>query len=235
MKNNKIILIMIVVSILMLQSCDSIFTGKSSYNEISGTVTDKATNNPIKNVKLTIYIDDLIRTNGPDEVTEHIAYTDDNGFYNIEYKREDGIRYYIKPTHENFVYGFANGWYPSITNGVENEINFEMEDNSIVRIEGRVDCPQETFYWLENVKISILKRPNNSSNYPETTGEVIFSNNEGKFYIEYIGDKDYEFFLKPEKEGYCFEYGGKDYSQYNNTNPGYVINTGLTMNKTKEY
>ncbi|MCD4793546.1 MAG: hypothetical protein K8R54_09955 [Bacteroidales bacterium] len=223
------LLTLIILSTLFLQSCERLLTGRSNKNKVHGTVTDKETGEAIKDVKLTIYIEDFDRTNGEDEVTEHFAYTDDNGDYDLKFKREDGTHYYIKPTHEDYVYGIKNGWYPNLENGLENEINFEMEEIDIVKISGSVIGPYDN---IENAKVSVLKRNNDNTNYPQTTGTEVFSNTSGEFYIEFEGDENYEFFLKPEKEGYYFEnYDGLDYVEVDNLNPGYIISIYFHMSE----
>ncbi|MCD4793547.1 MAG: hypothetical protein K8R54_09960 [Bacteroidales bacterium] len=224
------LLTLIILSALFLQSCERLLTGRSNKNKVHGTVTDKETGEAIKDVKLTIYIEDFDRTNGEDEVTEHFAYTDDNGDYDLKFKREDGTHYYIKPTHEDYVYGIKNGWYPNLENGLENEINFEMEKRGVVKIKGDARFEfDDTFVWLENVRIFVLKRVIGNTNYPESIGIETYTNNLGEFNIEFEGDEEFEFFLKPEKTGYYYEWNELDYLQVNNVNPGYEISVTIVM------
>ena len=229
MKTYKII-ILIFLGTIFMQSCERLLTGRSNKNKVHGTVTDKETGEAIKDVKLTIYIEDFDRTNGEDEVTEHTAYTDDNGDYDLKFKREDGTFYYIKPTHKDYIYGIKNGWYPNLENGLENEINFEMEKKEVVKIKGDARFEfDDTFVWLDNVGIYVLKRVIGNTSYPESTGIETYTDNLGKFNVEFEGDEEFEFFLKPEKTGYYYEWDELDYLQVNNVNPGYEISVTIVM------
>jgi len=230
----KISIILLLISTFILQSCEKWTYWSTKKNIIYGYVTDKETGEPLENIKMTVHFEDYDVMTGLEEATEHFAYTDNEGYYYIKYKREAGNYYCLVPTHNDYIYPILNNWYPPIANGVkENEINFEMAKIGKVKIEGDVRCPGNTPYFLENVKISVLTRPIDNTNYPDTTGIKTFTDADGQFYIEYEGDENYEFFLKPEKEGYYYEWGEEDYIKSYNTDPGYVIGAILEMKKDK--
>jgi len=230
MKKQIFILIIMVISTVFLNSCRKTIFGVDKYSTISGTITNEETGEPIENAKLIVYTDDFNRTTNSNLETGDIAYSDEEGHYSFEFKRKVDDYYFIRPTHDSYVFGVVNGWYPTV-NGGESEINFEMQDKFKIKIEGDVRYEfEDTFIWLDSVKISILKRPNGNSNYPEATGIETYSNN-GLFYIEYEGDENYEFFIKPEKNEYYYLKEDLDYKNIESINPGHIKNVGFFMKK----
>jgi hypothetical protein len=236
MKNIKFLLVFVVV-IFSLQSCKW-FIGLSQGNfcEQHGYITD--TNGVgISNVKITVLKSDGHLTT-PEE-TNRFFYTDYNGYYNIYIDNSDSV-YYMKMTHDDYIYPMLNlHRYPQISYAhlqqEDEEINFEMIKKGKVKIEGHAMCDEGDFYWLPNVKFSLLKRPNGNTAYPDTTGIKTYTDNDGYYYIEFEGNKNYEFFLKPEKDGYYYD-GGWIYpncGEISNVDFGYVIGRGFVMKKEK--
>jgi len=225
MKKTKLITVILILSLIFISSCNKVVI-LSPNNIVLGYVTDTL-GVALENIKLTIFV------KYEDTETEHSTVTNSEGYYYIKYKRKADIHYYVKPTSENYIYPILNNNYPAIANGAkENNIDIEMVKLGKVKIEGNVMCSDEDFYWLDSVKISVLKRPNGNTDYPEELGIEVYTNSDkGSFYIEYEGDENYEYFLKPEKEGYYYNRGEEDYLQYVNTDPGYIIGTGLEMKK----
>ncbi|MCD4793549.1 MAG: carboxypeptidase-like regulatory domain-containing protein [Bacteroidales bacterium] len=233
------LLTLIFLSTLFLQSCERLLTGRSNKNKVHGTVTDKETGEAIKDVKLTIYIEDFDRTNGEDEVTEHTAYTDDNGDYDLKFKREDGTHYYIKPTHDNYTLVILNGWYPNLENGLENEINFEMTKigpakiNIVTYLINPVNS-HDYSNRIPDVKITVLERhEEDNDTYPISVDTIKYTDNTGECYIEYWEKEAFHYFLKPEKEGYTYDKWGYDYYMLGSYTQGHPKNIELGMRQEK--
>ena len=219
--------------ILNLQSCYWFF-GAKSYCKQFGYVVD--TNGVgISDVKLTV-----IETEDWETWTETnmIYYSEDNGYYDVKFDFELKKDYLLIPTHDEYVYPTkVPNSYPMIVKGQEVEENITMVKRGKVKIEGDVRCryPDLTFIWLDSVKISVLKREIGSSIYPQETGVYTYSNNEAQYYIEFEGDKNYEFFLKPQKEGYyCIDLYNEgtiieDCIKCSNIDPGYIIPGDIEM------
>jgi len=233
--NKLLTTVFFLLTIISFQSCDW-FQETFQIKRIKqhGYITDTLSNG-ISDVKITILKSDNWTGNG--EETEMVFYTDETGYYKIKIDNTDYV-YRMKMTHDEYIYPIPQPQilYPQISPGITDEDrNYQMVKLGKVKIEGdvRFRYPDLTFYWLENVKISILKRPNGSTNYPDTTGIKTFSDANGQFYIEYEGDKNYEFFLKPEKAGYYYDRGSivDDCGNSENYDPGYVISYGFDMKK----
>ena len=188
----------------------------------------------IPNVKITVLKADTYTSSK--EETDMVFYTDNNGYYKINIDNNDYL-YYMKMTHEQYVYPLIqNNDYPQIVPYIsDEEYNYEMVKIGKVKIEGTIMYrTNEENFLLENVKVSVLKRKTGNLNYPETTGIETYTNTDGKYHIEYEGDKNYDFFLKPEKEGYYYEHYGKyDYKEFPNSDPGFTINGNFAMKKEK--
>jgi hypothetical protein len=206
--------------------------------EQHGYITDTL-GTGINKVKITVLESDDY--DGYGEETDMVFYTDENGYYEIKMDNSEYI-YYMKMTHDEYIYPIPQpqlGW-PQIATYIEEEdINHEMVKRGKVKIEGDVRYlrPDLTYYWMPEVKISVLKREIGNTNYPDTTGEVSYTNENGLFYIEFEGDENYEFFLKPQKEGYYYSnlyHEGtilEDCASCKNIDPGYVIEFGFKMLK----
>ena len=212
-----------------MQSC-SWFTGVKPYTKQYGYVTD--TNGvAIANVKFTVLESDDWRTW---KETEHVFYSDETGYYEVQFNHDSNKDYKLKPTHNEYVYSLKipNG-YPNFGKGGEEELNIEMVKIGKVKINGDAICRDNNPVWLEGVKISLLKRLLESSDYPNLTDISTFTNGNGEFYIEYEGDENYEYFLKPEKEGYYYS-GGSVIDSLGtavNTDPGYIVKRSFSMEK----
>ncbi|MBN2664368.1 MAG: hypothetical protein JXR68_12025 [Bacteroidales bacterium] len=69
-----------------------------------------------------------------------------------------------------------------------------------VKIEGKVMCDEEDFYWLPDVKISLLKKSNENTNNTDSTGIYTYTDENGYYYIEFDGNNEYVFFLNLKKK-----------------------------------
>ena len=228
------IIIMILVVMFSLQSCKKMFLKliANDYYEQYGYITDTL-GTGIENVNLTVLKAECHTCSR--EETDIIFYTNDKGYYEIYIDNADFV-YYMKITHDEYIYPLLNTSYPQIHSGKPiEERNFEMVKLGKVKIEGdiRYRFPDLTFYWIENAKISVLKRAIGNTQYPTATGIEVFSNSDGKFYIEYEPDAEYEFFLKPEKEGYYYDRGSvvENCGNSKNIDPGYIIKYDFEMEK----
>jgi len=196
--------------------------------EQHGYITDTL-GTGINKVKITVLESDDY--DGYGEETDMVFYTDENGYYEIKMDNSEYI-YYMKMTHDEYIYPIPQpqlGW-PQIATYIEEEdINHEMVKRGKVKIKGDVMC-RYPFIWLDSVKISVLKREIGSSIYPQETGVYTYSDNEAQYYIEFEGDENYEFFLKPQKEGYYYNWNSKDYIEVlNNIDPGFVMPIYIEM------
>jgi len=227
--------IYIILILLSNNSCkDYNIFGAPKYVKQNGYITDTL-GNGISGVRL-----DILKAEeffGKTEKTDYVFYTDAKGYYDIYIDNNDYI-YYIDMTHPDYIYPVKgyNFPYPQTSRGeYYEEINYQMVKKGPVKIKGDVMCryPDLTFDWLEGVKISVLKRPLGSNSYPDTTDIYTFSDENGKFYIEYEGNEIFEFFLKPEKEGYYYNKGSviDSLGTSKNYDPGYVIGYGFELNK----
>jgi len=228
--------ISIIIFILSLQSC-AWFFGADIKTTVTGTVIDSISRQPIEGVKLEIVICTIEHSFSVYKTTDIATYSDYNGHYELIYKNIDGFQY-LKPTHDEYAY-LGTGIpptisYPPVGKGGTYEYNITMIKRGKVKIEGDVMCDEEDFYWLPDVKISLLKRADGSANYPDTIGIYTYTDANGHFYIEFDGDENYEFFLKPEKEGYSYNWGGSDYIEIINLDPGYVYNKNFVMDKSRK-
>lgn len=246
MKAKHIILsISLLFLILNSQSCSWLIKKtQGDYCKQWGYITD--TNGVgIPDVKITVLMAESHLVT-PIE-TNRIFYTDQEGFYDIYIDNSDSV-YYMKMTHDEYIYPIPQPQigYPQIAYAniqLEDELyNFEMVKKGKVKIEGDVRYlrPDLTYYWMPDVKISVLKRKNGDTNYPDTTGDVAYTDENGLFYIEFEGDENYEFFLKPEKDGYFYSnlyHEGtilEDCASCTNLDPGYIIEFGFKMLKEEE-
>jgi len=217
------------------QSCKRLIWGSSKYAEQKGYVTDTL-GKGISGVKMKILKSEHYF--GETEETDYVFYTDENGFYDISI--DNDYIYYIDLTHPDYIYPVKgnNFPYPQLHRGeYYEEINYQMVKKGPVKIKGvvRYVSPDlTTTTWLEGVKISVLKRPLGNNAYPDTTGIFTFSDENGKYYIEYEGDENFEFFLKPEKDGYYYDYYGIDYVNSPNYDLGYIDKQGFEMKKIGE-
>ncbi|MCF6365844.1 MAG: hypothetical protein L3J35_06525 [Bacteroidales bacterium] len=218
-----------------IQSCKYNIFGAPTFVKQNGYITDTL-GNGISNVRLdTLKAEEFF---GKTEKTDYVFYTDKNGHYEIYIDNNDYI-YYIDMTHPDYIYPVRNNSpYPQTSRGESvEERNYQMVKKGPVKIKGdiRYVSPDLT-YWLDSVKVSVLKRPVGNTNYPDNTGIYAYTNENGIFYLEYPEDKNYEFFLKPEKEGYYYDggYYFEDCSKAKNYDPGYVISWGFEMKKTGE-
>ncbi|MEA2041858.1 MAG: hypothetical protein U9N85_04820 [Bacteroidota bacterium] len=219
-------------TVISLQSCGW-FQEKFQIERLKqdGYITDKETGEAIENVKITILKAEEYF--GETEETDYIFYTDEEGYYKIKIDNTDYV-YYMQMTHDEYIYPLPqNNTYPQVIVGFPEEaINYEMVKLGPVKIDGDVRHWHDgTFTRLENAKISVLKREIGNTDYPDTTGIKTFSDANGQFYIEYEGDKNYEYFLKPEKEGYYYDKGNviEDCGESRNHDPGYIIPYGFSM------
>ncbi|MBN2664366.1 MAG: hypothetical protein JXR68_12015 [Bacteroidales bacterium] len=167
----------------------------------------------------------------PSIETNRIFYTDQDGFYDIYIDNSDSV-YYMKMTHDKYIYPIPQPQigYPQIAYAdiqLEDELyNFIMIKKGKVKIEGQVMCDYCDTFFVSSVKISILRRLIGNTNYPDAIGINTFTNNKGYYYIEYDGGEEYEYFLKPEKDGYYYydKYGTvNDCVIGENIDPGYII------------
>jgi hypothetical protein len=193
--------------------------------EQHGYITDTL-GTGINKVKITVLESDDY--DGYGEETDMVFYTDENGYYEIKMDNSEYI-YYMKMTHDEYIYPIPQpqlGW-PQIATYIEEEdINHEMVKRGKVKIEGKVMCDYCDTFFVPNVKISILRRLIDNTNYPDTIGASTYTNENGYYYIEYNGDINYDYYLKPEKEGYYYydKYGEvNDCIIGENIDPGYVI------------
>ena len=234
MKHLKITIVFLFI-VLIFQSCDLLDRNlKDRHIEQQGYITDTL-GVGIENVKITVLKAE--DHSAEKEETDMVYYTDSKGYYKINIDNE-GYIYYMKMTHNEYIYVVKPGnfAYPQIAHfqSDDEERNYEMVKLGKVKIKGDVLCRDGGPFRLENVKISILKRNNGSPDYPNILVEETYTDSEGEYYIEYEGDKNSEFFLKPEKEGYYYNWRDLDYSPLSNTDPGYIIGGGLTMKKVNK-
>ncbi|MCF6365843.1 MAG: hypothetical protein L3J35_06520 [Bacteroidales bacterium] len=211
-----------------IQSCKRLIWGASKYSRQYGYITDTL-GNGISKVKMKLYKSE--EYDGELEETDYIFYTDKNGYYDIEVK--NGI-YYIDMTHPDYIYPVRNNSpYPQLYKGGEpyEDTNYQMVKKGPVKIKGYIMCDEDSTYWIDSVKISVLKRPVGNANYPDTTGIYTYTNENGYYYIEYEGNENYEFFLKPEKNGYYYEWRDFDYAPAPNTDPGYIYPGSIKIKK----
>lgn len=234
MKNVRLFLMFIVI-IISLQSCNLFFKSiQGNFCEQWGYITD--TNGVgIPNVKITV-----LKSYGhlatPEE-TNRFFYTDNNGFYYIYIDNSDSV-YYMKMTHDDYIYPMLNiHRYPQIAYAhlqqEDEERNYKMVKKGKVKIEGKIMCDGGTPYFIPDVKISILRRSIENSEYPDTIGVKTFTDNNGYYYIEYDGNENYDFFIKPEKDGYYYEWREFDYAPAPNIDPGYITAGSIKIFKEK--
>jgi len=232
MKHLKITIVFLFI-VLIFQSCDLLDRNlKDRHIEQQGYITDTL-GVGIENVKITVLKAE--DHSAEKEETDMVYYTDSKGYYKINIDNE-GYIYYMKMTHNEYIYVVKPGnfAYPQIAHfqSDDEERNYEMVKLGKVKIKGNAKCSDGNPFWLENVKITVLKRQIGNEDYPVETGIETYTSAEGKYYIEYEGDKNYEFFLKPEKEGYFYLLNGEfDYKDYPSTDPGYVISGGFSLEK----
>ncbi len=226
MKTIKIIIPVLFI-ILSLNSCN-FWMGSNSSIERHGHVTD--TNGvAIPNVKLTVLVADDYTGYG--EETEFVYFTDESGYYELEFEHNSDKTYRLKPTHDNYIYPLISSgkYYPHIN--TVGEKNFEMVKLGKVKIEGLIMCDGNDPYFIPNVKMSILKRKLEGTDYPDTTGVYTYTDDNGEYYLEYEGDENYEFFIKPEKDGFFYEWREFDYAPAPNTDPGYITSGSIKIEK----
>jgi len=225
-----LILLFTIITAIHFQSCKYNIFGAPTFVKQNGYITDTL-GNGISKVRLDILKAEEFFTDL--EETDYVFYTDENGHYEIDIDNNDYI-YYIKMTHPDYIYTTGpNGYpYPQTARGESDEDrNYQMVKKGPVKIEGNAICRDGGPFWLDSVKVSVLKRPVGSTAYPNTTGIYTFTDENGKFYIEYPEDKDSEFFLKPEKEGYYFDKGSiiDSLGTSKNYDPGYIIGASFDM------
>ena len=187
MKTIKIIFpIYIILILLSNNSCkDYNIFGAPKYVKQSGYITDTL-GNGISEVRL-----DILKAEeffGKTEKTDYVFYTDTKGYYDIYIDNNDYI-YYIDMTHPDYIYPVMGGHfpYPQTSRGeYYEEINYQMVKKGPVKIKGTIRCKTGNNYWLEDVKISVLKRPLGNNTYPDTTGIFTFSDENGKAYMKEI-------------------------------------------------
>jgi len=104
-----------------------------------------------------------------------------------------------------------------------------------VKIEGKVMCDYCDTFLIPDVKISILRSPNGSTDYPQATGIETFTNGQAFYRIEYEGDTAYEYYIKPEKDVYYYQRYGDltDCDPIPNSDPGYIVNGGIKIFKNE--
>jgi len=223
-------LLLILLVIIITQSCKDRIAKEDGHTKVYGTITDKNTGGLLKGIKLEVKISKWDNNIPFYEDTEYSTQTNEKGYYELEYPNIKGQNKLV-PVSDDYTY--TEGSYKPIVYNNITEINLKLVKRGKVKIEGVImhRTPEQNFL-LENVKISVLKRSIGNANYPETTGIETFTDSEGKYYIEYEGDKNYNFFLKPEKEGYYYEYHGEfDYKEFPNLDPSYVISGGFSLEK----
>jgi len=117
MKNLRIIIIAI-IAILSLQSCSDKFFLKKNSKQF-GYVTDTL-GVGIADVKITVIEANDFSSSGKD--TEHVFYTNNEGYYELEFEWQEGNVYRMKAEHDNYIYVLISGTaYPQIPNGAETE------------------------------------------------------------------------------------------------------------------
>jgi len=222
----KKLLYLITIFIILIQSCNK--DGfKSRYTKAYGTVTDSETGEPLSEVKLEIK-KMIFETSGYTlEETGQYTYTDQNGYYEFKFKNLEGFNV-IVPEKEGYVFILFNSNYPQIPTGMKTEINIELTKIGPAIVEGKVTDNFNNL--LNNVKLSILRRPkNDNTSYPISIDTVTYSDIDGLYHIEYREEEDYNYFIKPEKDGYYYELWGEDYCYLNKYIQGNVIIRNFEM------
>jgi len=228
MKKHTTILLFMLVAVILTQSCEKNLRGYYKNTFVEGYVIDSLSGEPIENVKLEIKILEIEGFSSGYIDTGLVTYSDASGFYKFEFKNIDEATY-LFPTHNDYIFTKNE---PTVSWGLKNELNITMLKRGKVKIEGDAVCYNDDPFWLDSVKISVLKRKIGNNDYPITAGVEAYTNDEGKYYLEFEGDENYEFFLKPEKEGYFYERYDLDYVKtLSNTDPGYTMTIYLEMQK----
>ena len=224
--------ILIISVLLFFYSCKDFLSGRDRKTKIYGIVTDDVSGKKLENVKLTVKLEN-VKDNSYEE-TGIYTYTDKNGYYELEYKNIDGINTLI-PEKDGYVFVLANSHYPYIPTGTETEINIELTKigpakMNIITYTGDMNNMSDR---LSNVRVSVLKRhKDDNTTYPISIDTIKYTNDIGECYIEFEEEKEYNYFLKPEKEGYFYDRWGNNYYILT-SRPGHISRIGLELTEIK--